>query len=145
MRFSVSVPVLSEQDHIDAADGLTGDHLFHQRVLFGPLDDVEGQRDGHDGGQTLRHRGHNQHNAGDEGVRDGEQGSGTGGYKADELNEKDDGCHSGTQNCNALAEHGQFFLQRRAALGGVGEGLGDLAELSMVADSRNHHAAIAAR
>ena len=132
-------------DHVDAADGFAGDHLFDERVLLCHLRYVDGQGDRHDGGKSLRHRRDHEDDALDERVADRFEGDRPGNEDMHELNDKDERRAHRADDGDDLAEFAHLLLQRGLPLAAALYLARDEPELGIVAYARYDHLARAAR
>ena len=132
---------LIRTDDVDAADGFAGDHLFDERVLPRHARDVDGEGDGDDGRQTLRHRRDHQHDAGDERFGDGFEGCGARGEHEDELDDEDERREHRADDGDDLAQASHLLLQGSLPLAAALNFARDQPELRKVADVRHDHLA----
>ena len=134
-----------------AADSFAGDQLFDQRVLFGHLYYIYGERNRNYRGKTLGHGGHYEHYAVDK--RIGEQTEYLRCVEAGKashadfyhLNHKYYCRGYGADGGYKFAELCKLFLKRRAGLVLRGKFAGNFAEFGIVAHSRDYSLAAAAR
>ena len=125
-------------DHGGGAQRLHGAELLDDGVVLGHALHAEREHDGHDGGQALGHGGHGQRDGQQQRVDDVLDAGEAFGDEQGHDHQRGDDAHGDTEDLRDVRE---LLLQRGGLILGLGEHVGDLADLRVHAGAGHDGAA----